>query len=221
MHSFREIKKTEDGWNTLYIPELDETYHSIHGARQESEHIFISEALEHSTVESPTIFEVGFGTGLNAILTYIYAQKNQKKITFYSIEKYPLTKEEYENLGYNRLLSKDEFEAFIKLHSCPWETLVEVSEYFSIYKFKADLLTVEFPFTNIDVVYFDAFSPNNQADLWTTEVFTKIAKQMTAHAVLTTYCAKGQVRRNMIEAGFKVERRPGPPGKREMLRAGF
>lgn len=215
----RSIKPTKDGWNTLYVPELNETYHSIHGARQEAEHVFLKCALDYSTCSHPKIFEVGFGTGLNALLTCMKSINEKKHILYYSIEKYPLTIDEARSLGFDKLLSKNEYDLFVQLHSVDWNEEIIINEFFTLKKFQADLLHFKTIPQEIDIVYFDAFAPNKQEKLWSTDVFKAIHSNMNKKAVLTTYCAKGQVRRNMIEAGFEVSRIQGPPGKREMLRA--
>lgn len=216
----RQIIATEDGSQTLFIPALNEQYHSIHGALQESNFVFIKNGLslfqQHSCVR---IFEVGFGTGLNALVTMNYIHNLTLKVIYHSIEKYPLSKEEYSILNYSDIVAKGKFtDAFLNMHSCTWNESCAINNQFILKKINSDLnhycSDQEF-----DLVYFDAFAPDIQPDLWTVEVFEKMYKILSEKGILVTYSAKGQVRRNMQQAGFKVERLPGPPGKREMLRA--
>lgn len=215
----RKIIQTEDGSQTLYIPGLDENYHSTHGAIQESKHVFIKAGLEQCTdKKTVNILEIGFGTGLNAILTQQYAEKNQIEIFFQTIEKYPLTSKEYNILNYPEILGSDTKEAFIKMHTQAWENPIKTSNFFTLQKHQADLEFADFK-PCFDLIFFDAFAPTIQPNLWTTKIFIKMYYALIKNGLLVTYSAKGQVRRNMIEAGFKVERLAGPPGKREMLRA--
>lgn len=215
----REIITTKDGSKTIYIPELNENYHSVNGAIQESMHIFIDRGLAlFKEKEEVRIFEVGFGTGLNALLTH-HTTRN-KHIFYQSIEKYPLKPEEVLALDYPKLLPDSTQKALIfdTLHSAEWERKCKIGAGFELLKQQVELSS--FQTTNkFDLVYFDAFAPEIQPDLWTVEVFDKMFSLLNKGGVLVTYCAKGQVRRNMQAAGFKVERLPGPPGKREILRA--
>ncbi len=213
-----EIKLTEDGSHTLFVPEIDESYHSTFGAIQESKHIFIETGLKHHSGSELCIFEVGFGTGLNAFLTYITAKELQIKVKYISVEKYPLSEELYMKLNYAELIHPDYKDFFNDLHKCSWNKLNVISDFFSIEKIETDFTQFEHK-NNYDVIYFDAFSPEKQPEMWSEEQFRKIYEHSNQDAILTTYCAKGMVRRAMISAGFKVERLPGPPGKREILRA--
>ena len=215
----RQIILTSDGSHTLFVPLLGEHYHSIHGAIQESRHVFIQTGL--GPLNAPKcikILEIGFGTGLNALLAMQFAHQHQIEILFTTIEKYPLRKDEFSQLNYGSVLGEEWIPYFQQLHECPWEQLVPISEAFSIQKIRADLLTASFIET-YQIVFFDAFGPDKQPDLWTVTVFEKLYKSLEKQGVLVTYSAKGQVRRNLKAAGFEVERLPGPPGKREMLRA--
>jgi len=215
----REIIKTKDGSQTLFIPELNEQYHSVNGAVQESEHVFINAGfnqLKH--LEHLRIFEVGFGTGLNAILSYFH--KQNQKISYHSIEKYPLKQEEYNLLDFPEFISKnnDLNEVFLLMHLCQWDKYENISSKFELKKEEISL--IEFLTTqSYHLIYFDAFAPEIQPNLWTVEVFQKMYDLLEQDGILVTYCAKGQVRRNMLEVGFNVERIPGPPGKRQMMRA--
>jgi len=215
----REFKSTNDGWPTLYVSELDETYHSTNGARTEAEHVFVKEAFMEHDSNSVCIFEIGFGTGLNAFVTILEALKSDKKVQYISIEKYPLTVDEILNLNLISILNTEDLELFNKLHSANWEETITIADNFSLKKINGDINTYSNIPTNIDIVYFDAFAPNKQTGIWGVPLFTDLYSKMNKHGILTTYCAQGQVRRDMQAAGFIVERIAGPPGKREMLRA--
>lgn len=215
----REIITTKDGSKTLFIPELNEQYHSVNGAVQESMHVFINAGFkELSHLNKLNIFEVGFGTGLNALLSF-FCNKNQK-VFYHGIEKYPLASEEYSVLDFPAFISKSKElkNAFITMHECLWNKTININSSFELYKEKNSLEKFS---TNqkFDLIYFDAFAPEIQPDLWTVEVFKTMFDLLLPGGILVTYCAKGQVRRNMQEVGFKVERIPGPPGKRQMMRA--
>lgn len=211
-----QIVITEDSSHTLYVPELDEHYHSVHGAVQESQHVFIEAGLKQMLHrKSLSIFEVGFGTGLNALLTLIEV-RGKCQINYTSVEKYPLAKEVTNTLNYSELVSCSET-YFEKLHVAPWNIETMVSSGFILNKVDKDLIDFETEQT-FDLIYFDAFAPEKQEDMWTEEIFEKIVKLMNPGAVFTTYCAKGRVRRMLQDLGLQVERLKGPPGKREMLR---
>lgn len=209
-----QLQLTADGSHTLYIPELDEHYHSVNGAVQESKHVYIDAAFNQCSVESVTVLELGFGTGLNTLLTALEAEKRKIKTNFISLEKFPLSKEITDNLNYSGLDEK----LFRKIHSSSWEIPEIISPYFSLQKIETDFADYRFP-DKVDIVYYDAFAPDKQEGVWSQELFDKIYLVMNSPGVLTTYCAKGNIRRMMQNAGFTVERIPGPPGKREMLRA--
>jgi tRNA U34 5-methylaminomethyl-2-thiouridine-forming methyltransferase MnmC len=216
----RQLVLTEDGSHSLYVPELDEQYHSIHGAIQESEHVFIQSGLALCQKDEINIVELGFGTGLNALLALIYAEKNNRKITYISSEKYPLSAFEYELLNYANRIDPLYNEAFMHLHNCRWNEEVLIGEQFSLVKIIGDFREIELgPLPLFDLVFFDAFAPNKQPDLWNEEVYSKIYDHCNPGAIFVTYCAKGIVRRGLQQVGFAVERIPGPPGKKEMLRA--
>lgn len=209
--------QTKDKTPTLYNDELDEHYHSIHGARQESEHVYIKSGVEVKKEATPLrIFEMGFGTGLNVMLTILYAQKHQLTVDFTTIETDPLPKDIYSELAF----SKDPKEAQIlqSIHAAAWDEGIPVNEMFTLTKKQVSLHEYEVE-QGFDVIFYDAFGPDKQPDLWTLDIFEKVFSMILPRGVLVTYSAKGQVRRNMISAGFSVERIPGPPGKREMLRA--
>lgn len=212
-----EIKITADGSCTLYREEIDETYHSTHGAIQESEHVFINAGLKRCTKKEISILELGFGTGLNAYLTYIFTNENQNlKIFYTAIEKFPIDHELVMQLNYTKFKGNDQI--FNQLHLCEWGKALKISENFFIEKIKTDFTGYNHK-KNYDLIYFDAFSPDKQPEMWTEDIFRELYLHSNSGAILTTYCAKGDVRRAMKAAGFNVERLSGPPGKREMLRA--
>ncbi len=218
----REIILTRDGSASISIPAMNVTYHSHHGAMQESLHIFIEAGLRHYNCPTPkekvAILEVGFGTGLNALLTQIEATETNQTIYYTAIELFPLIQKEWEQLNYTKLLQESSQKIFEQLHIAPWEKEVAISNFFYLHKAQADLLHF-FPSRLFDIIYFDAFAPAAQPELWTTAVFSQLAKFMSAQGILVTYCSKGVVRRSMQAAGFSIEKIPGPPGKREMVRA--
>lgn len=217
----RELVHTADDSPTFFVAELDEHYHSIHGALQESKHVFI-EAGWRLFEEAPSlrILEVGFGTGLNALLTVQQARSKHQVLHYHGLEKYPLKAEEWPQLNYHSLLNSDRaHNDYQALHSCPWNEWQEPLENFHLKKEAVDLLKVKLPDNYFNLIYFDAFAPSAQEYLWSVEVFEKMHGCLEEGGVLVTYCVKGSVRRNMMAAGFAVEKIPGPPGKREMARA--
>jgi tRNA U34 5-methylaminomethyl-2-thiouridine-forming methyltransferase MnmC len=205
---------TEDGSHTLYVPELNEHYHSVHGAVNESMHVYIQAGLKHIHQSHIRILEVGFGTGLNALLTMQHAQ--HKTIDYVAFEKYPLPEEVWQQINYDQLNGIDN--CFELLHRAKWNESVALSAAFALCKIAGDFRDADIV-APIDLIYFDAFGPDKQGDLWTEEVFRKIYAATAPQGVLVTYCAKGRVRRMLQEVGFSVERLPGPPPKKEMLRA--
>ncbi|MCQ2608786.1 MAG: tRNA (5-methylaminomethyl-2-thiouridine)(34)-methyltransferase MnmD [Bacteroidales bacterium] len=214
----RIIQKTLDGSTTLYVYELDEHYHSTNGAIQEAQHIYIDKAYNFSAVQTPVVFEVGFGTGLNTLMTAIEAEKLKRVTRYISIEKYPLLSDEVSQLNYTSFFGKQSEQLFSDIHACEWNKECKISEYFYLTKMQADLTNLpEIPF--VDVVYFDAFAPNKQESMWSEEIFKHLFSHMNVGGIMTTYCAQGKVRRMLQSVGFTVERTYGPIGKREMLRA--
>jgi tRNA U34 5-methylaminomethyl-2-thiouridine-forming methyltransferase MnmC len=218
----RSIITTSDGSKTIQIEDWDEQYHSIHGAIQESQHVFIKTGLHHFlNLYKPinlNILEIGFGTGLNAFLTALESEKLGVKILYEGVEAYPVLAEELSQLNYAALIAPANQALFDTLHKLSWDESHSLSSKFSIKKrnqFFSDIGDVNF----FDIVYFDAFGARVQPDLWTESIFKRMFKAMKTHGVLVTYAAKGSVRRAMQAVGFRVERLEGPPGKREMLRA--
>ena len=211
-----QIKKTNDGSKTLFVPELNEHYHSIHGAYNEAVHVFIEAGLTFLNKYNYKVFEVGFGTGLNAWLSAEYASSNKVSIDYHGIEKYPVELSIAEQMEYtDNDVSKDLFD---RIHVLPWEEKGTISDHFTLTKYQADLDMFKVP-KKLDLVYFDAFAPEKQENMWTVDIFTKLYESLNVGGVLVTYCAKGLIRRRMQVIGFEVSRIPGPPGKREMLRA--
>lgn len=217
-HIQRELQETADGSHTLFIPEMDEHYHSVNGAVQESRHVFIEAGLRHQAKKDITVFEIGFGTGLNAFLTLLDAEENGRKVDYHSVELYPLEPELVQSLNYGNVICPEKKELFQSLHAAPWNETANITNLFTLHKIQGDNNTCPLP-EGIDLVYFDAFAPDKQPEMWNQEIFNRLYAHMAEGGILTTYCAKGAVRRMMKEAGYSVERIPGPPGKREMLRA--
>jgi tRNA U34 5-methylaminomethyl-2-thiouridine-forming methyltransferase MnmC len=221
----RDLILTKDGSHTIAVTGMpgSVTYHSIHGAIQESMHVFIEAGLNSvrplEATRGLNIFEIGFGTGLNALLTYIEAEKTKQIIHYAAVDLYPLEENEITTLNYCKQLERqDLFHIFLQMHSCEWERDTQLSETFYLHKTKQDLQD----YKNsgfYDLIYFDAFAPNIQPELWTKNIFEKIYSILNTNGILVTYCSKGDVRRNMMAAGFIVEKMEGPPGKREMIRA--
>ena len=212
-----EIKVTEDGSHTLFVPEIDECYHSTHGAIQESGHIFIGAGLNQCAKSEINVLEIGFGTGLNAFMTLLEGEKSGRKIHFTSLEKCPVEMAKVKLLNYSEVLAPDKNPLFEQLHLSPWNEEVQITPLFTLKKIEADF--TEYDFTdNFDVVYYDAFSPEKQPEMWTDEIIQKIASKVKKDGILVTYCAKGSVRRAFSSAGFHMERIPGPIGKKEILK---
>ncbi|MDA3879181.1 MAG: tRNA (5-methylaminomethyl-2-thiouridine)(34)-methyltransferase MnmD [Prolixibacteraceae bacterium] len=216
----RHIIKTEDGSHSFYVPELDEHFHSTHGAIQESQHVFIQSGLKQIKKETINIFEVGFGTGLNTLLTIIESDKTNQNINYYSIEKYPLTNTEYTQLNYSKLTGFNCNPTFLSMHDCEWGKTIKLTTNFLFTKIRGDINAYQFTECPLfDLIYYDAFAPNKQNGVWDKAIFELIYKHCAPGAVLVTYCARGEVRRTLQSVGFKTEKVAGPPGKREMLRA--
>ncbi|MBP0905500.1 tRNA (5-methylaminomethyl-2-thiouridine)(34)-methyltransferase MnmD [Mariniflexile gromovii] len=236
----REVVITGDGSSTIHLPQWDEQYHSKHGAIQEAYHVFIKHGLHFfcsdnevsidvtsSTVEKSqkvrneqiSILEIGFGTGLNAFITLLEAEKLGVKIDYVGVEGYPVGMNEIEQLNYPNQLEANGKEPLFKImHEVSWETPHAISNNFSLAKQNRFFSEIE-ETNSYNLIYFDAFGARVQPELWTETIFKKMYEALKENGVLVTYAAKGSVRRAMQAVGFKVEKLPGPPGKREMLRA--
>jgi tRNA U34 5-methylaminomethyl-2-thiouridine-forming methyltransferase MnmC len=214
-----ELAKTDDGSDTLFVRELGEHYHSTFGAVQESTHVFIEAGLKKCDKPKINIFEVGFGTGLNAFLTLLETVNTDLTVRYFTVEKYPLPVEIWSNLNYTAVVPRGETELYGLIHNAKWNREVKITDRFSICKLSSDFIALDYSELPLfDLIYFDAFSPEKQPELWETTIFRKLSDHCVSGGKIVTYCAKGVVRRSLMEVGFTVERIPGPPGKREMLR---
>lgn len=215
-----QLVATNDGSHTLYLPDLDEHYHSTYGAITESLHVFIKAGMEAMAYRPKlTILEVGFGTGLNVLLSCLRAIEHEVEVTYHALEKYPLDRELFGKLNYAAMLSSSSASGnlFEIIHTSPWNETVMLHPGFSLHKILGDA-TAFIPGFNYDLVYYDAFAPDKQPEMWTPDIFSRLFHNLNPGGMLTTYCAKGTVKRMLRSAGFCVTRLPGPPGKREMLR---
>ena len=209
---------TQDGSHTLYVPGMDEHYHSRFGALTESKHIFINAGLASLPPGEISVLEVGFGTGLNALLTALHAGREKIRIIYTTLEKYPLDPSLVSRLNYGTLTGEGGTELLIAIHQAPWNTPVAITEWFTMEKRQTDL-TAEAPSGVYDLVYFDAFGPDKQPEMWSEDVMHRIASALHPGSVFVTYSAKGNLKRMLRSMGFEVEHLPGPPGKRVFTRA--
>jgi tRNA U34 5-methylaminomethyl-2-thiouridine-forming methyltransferase MnmC len=214
------VVKTGDGSNSLFVSHLNEHYHSIHGAVQESMHVFIRSGLLSlpPNLKDIRIFEMGFGTGLNALLTYYHTIGSTKHIEYKAIDIFTIGEDIIARLNYPRYLAYPDAGAiFRRIHNSPWQEKTSISDHFELTKVQAKIEDYDLS-GFVDLVYYDAFSPLVQPECWTPEVFDRIYRHMNTDGILVTYSAKGSVKRALKQAGFSVEKLPGPPGKREILR---
>jgi tRNA U34 5-methylaminomethyl-2-thiouridine-forming methyltransferase MnmC len=216
----RHIITTKDGSKTIHIPEWNEQYHSTHGAIQEARHVYLQMGFYYFLAQNKNtdvaILEMGFGTGLNALLTMLEAQKNKVQVSYTAIEAFPVEETVYKQLNYAEQVCISS-STFIELHKSNWEETIAISPYFKLTKqnmFFEDIRETD----QYNIIYFDAFGARVQPELWTAAIFKKMYLALKPNGILVTYAAKGSVRRAMQQVGFLVERLPGPPGKREMLR---
>lgn len=216
-----KVIQTNDGAHTIYNEKLDETYHSTHGAYNEAMHVFINNGLDFlaPNFSEINILEIGLGTGLNALLTLEYAVKNKIKVNFISLEPYPLSAEIITQLNYHEFIKNESSKEWIdKIHTSEWEKEIQLDPYFSLHKIKNKL--EDHPTIPIvDLVYYDAFGPRAQNEMWESHHFDYLYKNTKDNGILVTYCAQGQFRRNLKATGWTIEKLSGPPGKREMTRA--
>ena len=219
-----KIITTNDGSHSIYLPELDEHYHSIHGSIQESEHVFIKNGLNSFNQESCNvnstikIFEVGFGTGLNALLTFLWAQENNISIEYFSIEAFPVAMDIIEKLNYPQLINKKEALLFFnKIHQNTCVNLTCLDDNFSLKKINEDIFTFSFRENYFDIVYFDAFGPRAQPEMWEFDILKKVTNSLMQNGRFVTYCAQGKLKRSLRSLNLEVITLEGPPGKREMI----
>ena len=212
-----KLVKTNDGSNTIINTSLNESYHSINGAINESEHIFINNGLKRINKKAFQILEIGFGTGLNALLTKIYCEKKNVEIIYHAIDNLPIPNKVYSLLNYSRQLKIDNNQ-FLKIHDSSWEEEIKLSEFFTIKKINFDFNKICFK-EKYDLVYFDAFSPSKQIEIWNEANFQKLFNCINNKGILITYCAKGIVKRTLKKVGFETIPLPGPEGKREITLA--
>jgi tRNA U34 5-methylaminomethyl-2-thiouridine-forming methyltransferase MnmC len=213
----RELRETADGSMTIYLPEMDEHYHSYHGALQEAKHVFIENGIQRfPKKDTITVFELGLGTGLNALLTAIWAERNQQKVAYFGLEAFPVETEMNFAMKYDSLITDYQSnDLFSKIVLVPWEAKTDISAYFQLCKCQSKIqsLLIEQKF---DIIFFDAFGPRAQEEMWDFEILKKTTSMLNLDGLFVTYCAKGQLKRDLKTLGLKVETLPGPPGKREM-----
>jgi tRNA U34 5-methylaminomethyl-2-thiouridine-forming methyltransferase MnmC len=215
----REILITEDGSTTIHLPDWNENYHSKHGAIQEAKHVFIKNGLSLFENKNVSILEIGFGTGLNAFITFLEAKKFNQTIDYIGVEAYPVATEEILKMNYVVALNAENQKViYKKMHESNWGEKVSLNDNFSLTKRKQFFSEIEDE-NKYDLIYFDAFGYRVQPELWSTDIFRKMYHSLRENSYLVTYAARGIVKRSMIEVGFKVEKLEGPPGKREMFRA--
>ncbi|RMG83049.1 MAG: SAM-dependent methyltransferase [Bacteroidetes bacterium] len=218
---FVKIFETQDGSHSILSEKFGVSYHSKYGAIQETLHVFIGEALRLKALETKkiAILETGFGTGLNALMTWLDAEQFDLQIDYVTLETFPLPAREARLLNYPEQLKRPDIAPVLwQMHESEWEKPVWLSPFFRFEKKKTDFREIDFS-DRFDIVYFDAFAPSAQPELWTPEVLGKMYKSLKINGVFVTYCAKGVVKRTLRDLGFKVESPKGPPGKREMTRA--
>ncbi len=214
----REIIVTSDGSTSIHLPDWEESYHSKHGAIQEAKHVFIKNGLSLFIGQSVSILEIGFGTGLNAIITFLESQLLNQMVDYVGVEGFPISSQEVLQMNYVNQLNATDFKAVFELfHLCKWEENVTISNHFRLTK-RNQLFNEIDDINQFDLIYFDAFGYRVQPELWSLEIFTRMYKSLKSGGILVTYACRGPIKRAMIEAGFEIEKLDGPPGKREMLR---
>jgi tRNA U34 5-methylaminomethyl-2-thiouridine-forming methyltransferase MnmC len=214
----REIITTDDGSVTIHLPEMNESYHSKFGAIQEAYHVFIKNGLELTGAKPVSILEIGFGTGLNAFITFLESQKNNQQIYYTGVEAYPVAPEEAALMNYAAQLSPNYQGVFTQMHECAWNEDVKLAPNFVLNKQQLRFEDITFA-VQFDLIYFDAFGYHAQPDLWSEEIFAKMYTALKPNGVLVTYACRTVIKKAMQAAGFTTQKLPGPPGKREMLRA--
>ncbi len=215
----KEIILTKDGSTSIFLPELNETYHSKFGAIQEAKHVFIKNGLSLVNDKSVSILEIGFGTGLNAFITFLEAQKNNQNINYVGVEAYPVELDIISQLNYVSELDATKHQAiFNEIHQCDWEMENKIESNFNLTKRKQKFQDIS-DSSKYNLIYFDAFGFDVQPELWNEEIFQLMYETLLPNGILVTYACRTSIKKAMIHAGFKVEKLPGAPGKREMLRA--
>jgi tRNA U34 5-methylaminomethyl-2-thiouridine-forming methyltransferase MnmC len=215
--SFKK-RLTADGSYTLFSDEMEESYHSVNGAAQESRHIFIETGLKQVKHTFIRVFEVGFGTGLNALLTWAVCKEKGIQVRYETIEAFPIDESIIPELKYDQYATNLPAQAFARLHSSSWGETIIIDPCFSLRKIQANF-TDFYPEGPYDLIYMDAFAPDKQPEMWEEWLLKRLYEALSEGGILVTYCAKGEIRRRLQRCGFQMERLPGPPGKREMLRA--
>lgn len=216
----RKIIITSDGSSSIFVEELQETYHSVFGAIQEANHVYLKEGFSQMSKSEFTILEMGFGTGLNAFLTALETQKQHKAVRYHAVEGFPITQDEVAVLNYPQQV--DDMQAvacFKQLHQNDWEVELQINDGFRLKKIKALFEDVQLESGFYDLIYFDAFGYPYQPELWSEQIFKKMYDALTPQGILVTYACRGPIKVAMRNVGFRVERLAGPPGKRQMLRA--
>ncbi|MFL5730546.1 MAG: tRNA (5-methylaminomethyl-2-thiouridine)(34)-methyltransferase MnmD [Cytophagaceae bacterium] len=216
-----KIVVSEDGSNTLYRPDLNETYHSLHGAVQESEHVFLKHGIMHLAQKKKnlSILEVGFGTGLNALLSYRLSMQEGLQIEYHTVEAFPLPDDLVKQLNYPSIFAAEKLDEFFQyMHACAWEKDHKLGSGFSFHKYLTRLEDFNPEGLKADVIFYDAFAPAKQPEMWEVDKFQKMYSLLNVGGILVSYCASGQFKRNLKAAGFAVEALQGPPGKKEMTR---
>jgi len=216
------LQTTADGSHTLFVTDLNEHYHSTNGALQESELVFIQNGFHHlaACLKDINVLEVGFGTGLNALLSVLESKKQRRKINYVAIEPEPVDSSILEKLNYALVIGGTEAAGYFKkLHDSSWTYPAFLSDYFILSKIQAKLEDITLRDEQFNLIFFDAFGPDVQPELWTEEIFIKLFKCLKTGGILVTYSCKGTVKRALKAAGFTIEKLPGPAGKREVLRA--
>lgn len=214
----REIIQTSDGSTSILLPDWNETYHSKFGAIQEAKHVFIQNGLALFQGQSVSILEIGFGTGLNAFITFLEAKGYQQQIDYTGVEAFPVSNEDVLKMNYVDQLEASSHEAvFLKMHQCSWNQPYDLDEDFKLTKQNKKFQEISDE-NKYDLIYFDAFGFRVQPELWSLELFQIMHSALRHRGVLVTYACRSIIKKNMLDAGFTVEKLKGPPGKREMLR---
>ena len=213
-----KIISTSDGSDTLYVPELNEHYHSTFGAVSESNHVFIESGYKSTSLNPVNILEVGFGTGLNTFLTLLESLKDKRIVYYVSVEKSPLPSSIYKKFNYSTLVPVNKGLYFDLIHESNWGTSCKITENFSLLKLKKDFMKMD-PRLAFDIIYFDAFAPEKQPEMWSYEILSLASSMIKPGGIFVTYSAKGQLRRDLKQLGYNVENPAGPARKRQITRA--